>query len=109
MVTGVWLALFAAGCCEILATTCVKFSDGFRKAKWIAGFIVTMSGSIFLMSIAVKVIPIGSAYAVWTGIGAAGTAAVGMIAFKESKKVARIACLLLIIAGVIGLRLSAAG
>jgi len=46
---------------------------------------------------------------VWTGIGAAGTAAVGMIAFKESKKVARIACLLLILAGVIGLRLSAAG
>ncbi|MDA1261645.1 MAG: multidrug efflux SMR transporter [Planctomycetota bacterium] len=104
-----WITLFAAGCCEILATTCVKFSDGFRKAKWIAGFILTMGGSIFLMSIAVKVIPIGSAYAVWTGIGAAGTAAVGMIAFKESKKFLRIACLLLILSGVIGLRLSAAG
>ncbi len=109
MESAAWIGLFAAGCCEILATTCVKFSDGFRKAKWLAGFILTMSGSIFLMSNAVKVIPIGSAYAVWTGIGAAGTAAVGMIAFEESKKVVRIACLMLILAGVIGLRLSAAG
>lgn len=77
--------------------------------KWMAGFIATMCGSLFLLSIAVKVIPIGTAYAVWTGIGAVGTAIVGMIAFGESRSLARIACLLLIIAGVIGLKVSAGG
>ncbi len=100
--------MFAAGGCEILATTCIKFSDGFRRIKWMAGFVFTMSGSLFLMSVAVSAIPMGTVYAVWTGIGAVGTALVGMIAFGESKNALRIACLAMIIAGVIGLRLSVA-
>ncbi len=102
-----WIALAGAGCCEVLATTCIKLSDGMRRARWLAGFAVTMSGSLFLLSIAVHEIPIGTAYAVWTGIGAIGTATAGMWAFGESKAPARIACLLLIVAGVVGLRLSA--
>ncbi len=102
-----WIALAGAGCCEVLAMTCVKLSDGMRLKRWLAGFVVAMSGSLFLLSIAAHEIPIGTAYAVWTGIGAVGTATAGMCAFGESKAPARIACLLLIVAGVVGLRLSA--
>lgn len=102
-----WIALFGAGCCEVLATTCVKFSDGLRRGKWLVGFAATMCGSLYLLSIAVRDIPIGTAYAVWTGIGAVGTAAVGMWAFGESKAIPRIGCLVLIIGGVIGLKSSA--
>ena len=78
-----------------------------RRARWLVGFVATMSGSLYLLSVAVGTIPIGTAYAVWTGIGAVGTAAAGMWAFGESKAPARIACLLLIIAGVVGLKTSA--
>ncbi|MSQ89884.1 MAG: multidrug efflux SMR transporter [Phycisphaerales bacterium] len=102
-----WIALLGAGCCEVLATTCIKLSDGMRLVRWLVGFVATMCGSLYLLSVAVHEIPIGTAYAVWTGIGAVGTAAAGMWAFGESKAAARIACLLLIIAGVVGLRVSA--
>ncbi len=104
-----WLAMVAAGCCEILATSCIKMSDGLRKARWMGGFALTMGGSLYLMSLAVSAIPMGTVYAVWTGIGAVGTALVGMIAFSESKNPLRLACIALIIAGVIGLRISSGG
>ncbi len=102
-----WIALSGAGCCEVLAATCILLSEGMRRTRWLVGFVVAMTGSLFLLSVAVRTIPIGSAYAVWTGIGAVGTTAVGMIAFNESRAPRRIACLLLILAGVVGLRLSA--
>ncbi|MSR45036.1 MAG: multidrug efflux SMR transporter [Phycisphaerales bacterium] len=100
-----WIALFAAGGCEVLATTCIKLSDGLRRLSWMAGFVATMSCSVFLMSLAVTVIPIGTAYAVWTGIGAVGTALVGMLAFGDSTSLRRMVCLALILCGVVGLRL----
>lgn len=105
MDVGAWSALIAAGACEIVATTSIKLSDGMRKWRWLCAFVVAMSGSIYLMSVGVRVIPIGTVYAVWTGIGAVGTAVVGMVAFAEPRTKGRIACLALIIAGVIGLRL----
>lgn len=106
---GAWFAILAAGLFEVMSTTCIKWSDGFRRKRWLAGFIATMGASVYLMSVAVEVIPIGTTYAVWTGIGAVGTSIVGMALFGESRSPLRIAFLLLIIAGVIGLRTSASG
>jgi len=106
---GAWLAIFTAGLFEVMSTTCITGSDGFRRKRWLAGFIAAMGASVYLMSVAVEAIPIGTTYAVWTGIGAVGTSIVGMAMFDESRSPRRIALLALIIAGVIGLRSSAIG
>jgi len=99
-----WVILFVAGAFECCWAVGLKFSDGFTKF-WTSVFtVVTMGISIWLLSIAMKSIPIGTAYAVWTGTGAVCVVIIGMFFLGEPKALARIICLALIIAGIVGLK-----
>jgi quaternary ammonium compound-resistance protein SugE len=100
-----WAYLTVAGLFEIGWAVGLKFSDGFSKPLPSLLTVVAMAFSIWLLSLAMKVIPIGTAYAVWTGIGAIGVAVLGMVLFGESREILRMICLFLIIAGIIGLKL----
>jgi quaternary ammonium compound-resistance protein SugE len=100
-----WLVLFIAGLLEIVWAVGLKYTDGFSKLWPSVVTIVAMIASIVLLSQAMKTIPIGTAYAIWTGIGAVGVAIFGMLAFNEPKTTLRIMCILLIVAGIVGLKL----
>lgn len=100
-----WAYLAIAGLFEIGWAVGLKYSDGFSKPMPSFLTAVAMALSIWLLSLAMKTIPVGTAYAVWTGIGAIGVAVLGMVLFGESRDILRIACLFLIIAGIIGLKL----
>jgi quaternary ammonium compound-resistance protein SugE len=101
-----WLLLACAGLFEISGAIALKQSQGFRRLLPTAVMCASFATSFYLLSAAVESIPIGTAYAVWTGIGAAGTALVGMVALHEPASAARIASLLLVVLGTIGLRLA---
>jgi quaternary ammonium compound-resistance protein SugE len=100
-----WAYLTVAGLFEIGWAIGLKYSDGFSKPVPSLLTVVAMAFSIWLLSIAMRTIPVGTAYAVWTGIGAVGVAILGMVLFGESREVLRVICLFLIIAGIIGLKL----
>jgi len=100
-----WFALVVAGSLECVWAVGLKYTDGFSKPIPSLITIAAMICSFWLLSVAMKTIPTGTAYAVWTGIGAAGVAIAGIMLFDESRDTARIICLLLIVAGVAGLRL----
>lgn len=99
-----WVCLFIAGLFECAWAIGLKYADGFTQ--WLPSIltVLAMGISFWLLSIAMKSIPIGTAYAVWTGIGAVGVALFGMILFGESKAFIRLFCLALIILGIIGLK-----
>ncbi|HEY4293862.1 multidrug efflux SMR transporter [Luteibacter sp.] len=101
-----WLLLGTAGLLEIVFAFAMKSSEGFTR--WLPALITIVTGvsSVVLLSISLKTIPVGTGYAVWTGIGAAGTATVGIIALGDSPAPLRIACIALILLGVVGLRLA---
>jgi quaternary ammonium compound-resistance protein SugE len=101
-----WIAVITAGLLEVGFATMLKLSSGFTKLLPSIGFLVFAAGSFSLLSWSLKVLPVGTAYAVWTGIGAAGTAIVGMIFFKDPVSIARITAIAFIIAGVILLNFS---
>ncbi len=101
-----WIYLIIAGILEIAWAIGLKYTEGFSRLWPSVGTIGAMIISIILLSIAMKTIPVGTAYAVWTGIGAAGTAVLGIWLFDEARDLMRIACIALIVAGVIGLRLA---
>ncbi|MBB5048743.1 quaternary ammonium compound-resistance protein SugE [Rhodopseudomonas rhenobacensis] len=101
-----WLALFAAGLLEIAWAMGLKYSDGLTRFWPTAATALAILASFALMAVALKSLPFGTAYAVWTGIGAAGTIVVGMLMFGESADPVRLLCLLLIVAGMIGLKLN---
>ena len=99
-----WVFLIVAGVLEIGWAVGLKYTHGFTRL-WPSVFTATaMAGSFVLLASALKTIPVGTAYAIWTGIGAAGTALVGMLWLGESREVSRIVCLVLIVSGVIGLK-----
>ncbi|MCZ2340532.1 MAG: multidrug efflux SMR transporter [Bacteroidales bacterium] len=100
-----WVYLLIAGVLEITFTTCLKLSNGFTKIWPSLGFLVASVFSFVFLNFAIKSIPIGTAYAVWTGIGAAGTATIGILWFKEPATTARLLFLVLLIGSVIGLKL----
>ena len=100
-----WIFLFIAGLFEIGWAIGLKYTEGFTKLWPSIGTIIAMIISFYFLSTAVKSIPIGTGYAVWTGIGAVGTALLGMILFGESKEFIRIFCILLIIVGIVGLKI----
>jgi quaternary ammonium compound-resistance protein SugE len=100
-----WIYLIIAGIFEIGWAIGLKYTDGFSRLWPSVGTIGAMIISFILLSTAMKTIPVGTAYAVWTGIGAAGTAVLGMWLFDEPRDFMRFACIALILAGVIGLRL----
>ncbi len=99
-----WFILFIAGLFETAWAIGMKYSNGFTKLYPSIFTIITMSLSVYLLSVSLKTLPVGTAYAVWTGIGAVGTAILGIILFGESKEVIRIFFIFLIVAGIIGLR-----
>ena len=101
-----WIAVMTAGLLEVGFATMLKLSSGFTKLWPSLGFLVFAAGSFSLLSWSLKVLPVGTAYAVWTGIGAAGTAIVGMIFFKDPFSIALITAIAFIIAGVILLNFS---
>jgi quaternary ammonium compound-resistance protein SugE len=100
-----WVYLAIAGLFEICWAIGLKYSDGFSKPVPSMLTVAAMGFSIWLLAIAMRTIPVGTAYAVWTGIGAVGVAVLGMVLFGESREFLRIACLFLIIAGILGLKL----
>ena len=101
-----WVYVFVAGIFEVVWVIGIKYADGFTRLWPSVGTVVAMSVSMVCLSLAVRAIPIGTAYAVWTGIGAAGAAIVGMILFHEPRDVARLFFIALIVSGVAGLKLS---
>ena len=103
-----WLILILAGLFEVGFTTCLKFSNNFKNISWSIGFFVCISLSFFLLNKAIQTIPIGTAYAVWTGIGAAGTAIMGIAFFKEPSDLWRLFFIFTLIASIVGLKLVSA-
>ena len=100
-----WLILLAAGILETGWAIGLKHSRGFTRAGPSALTILAMVASMYLLARAVQVLPIGTAYAVWTGIGAIGTALLGMLLFNEPRTAIRLVSMVLIVAGIVGLRL----
>jgi quaternary ammonium compound-resistance protein SugE len=100
-----WLALLLAGLLEVAWALSLKSSEGLTRFWPTMGILSAMILSFALLAFSLKSVPFGTAYALWTGIGAAGTMIVGMLAFGESADAFRIGCLTLIIAGMIGLKL----
>jgi quaternary ammonium compound-resistance protein SugE len=101
-----WLALLAAGLLEIVWALGLKHSEGLTRFWPAVATLLAILASFGLMSVALKSLPFGTAYAVWTGIGAAGSIIVGMLVYDEPTTGIRVLCLTLIVAGMIGLKLS---
>src|SRR5689334_13562886 len=99
--------LLLAGICEIGWAVGLKFSEGFTRPAWSIFTAVLMVLSYVLLSQAMKAIPLGTAYAIWTGIGAAGVAIIGMLFLHEPASWIRIGSLMLIVGGIVGLKLAA--
>lgn len=100
-----WLILFVAGLFEICWAVGLKLSDGFSHLGWSLFTLVTLALSMGLLALALRSLPVGTAYGVWTGIGVVGTAGLGMLIFGESRDLDRFFFLGLIVIGIIGLRL----
>lgn len=103
-----WFYLAIAGLLEVAWAVGLKYTEGFTKLIPSIFTVLGMIGSFVLLGQALRVLPIGTAYAIWTGIGAVGTAIIGMIFLGEPRDVARILCILLIVAGIVGLKFTTA-
>jgi quaternary ammonium compound-resistance protein SugE len=102
-----WLYLILGGLFEVGFTTALRFVDGFRNVPWTLAFLVSVTLSMGLLEYAARTIPMGTAYAVWGGIGAVGTVMVGMAFFNEPTTTIRLLLILAIVAAIAGLRLTA--
>jgi len=100
-----WLWLTLAGLLEVVWATGLKYTEGFTRLVPSVITVGAMVASVYLLGAAVRTIPVGTGYAVWTGIGAVGVAIVGMVLFNEPRALARIVSILLIVAGIAGLKL----
>jgi quaternary ammonium compound-resistance protein SugE len=103
-----WLVLFVAGAFEVVWALSMKASMGFTKFWPSATTLVALAVSMWLLTLSLKLLPVGTAYAVWTGIGAVGTALLGIILFNEPATAVRLACIALIVAGIAGLQITGA-
>jgi len=101
-----WTLLIIAGMLEIGWAIGMKYTEGFTRLWPSVWTIAAMIMSVYLLAVAVKTLPIGTSYAVWTGIGAAGTAILGIILLSEPATITRLACIGLIVAGIVGLKLA---
>lgn len=101
-----WLFLVIAGLLEIVWAIGLKLSNGFSHMGWSIVTVLGMIASFYFLAQALKTIPVGTGYAIWTGIGAAGTAILGIVLFSESAGLPRLACIALIVAGIAGLKLT---
>lgn len=104
-----WFILLIAGLFEIGWAIGLKYTEGFTRLWPTVGTVLSMIISVGLLGLAMKALPVGTAYAVWVGVGAVGTALLGMLLFGESTQVARLLSLLLIVAGIVGLKLATPG
>jgi quaternary ammonium compound-resistance protein SugE len=100
-----WVLLLVAGLLEIVWSVSMKASHGFTKHYFTAITLVAAWLSFWLLGLALRQLPVGTAYAVWTGIGAVGATVLGIVIFDESLTVARIGCIALIVCGILGLKL----
>ncbi len=103
--TVAWVLLVIAGLLEVVWAIGLKYTQGFTRLWPTLGTVAAMVASFLLLAQALKTIPVGTGYAVWTGVGAVGAALVGMLYLGEPRHAARIVCLLLIVAGIVGLNL----
>ena len=102
-----WLILLLAGCLEVVWAIGLKYTEGFTRLWPTVGTLAAMAISVALLGLAMKQLPVGTAYAVWVGIGAVGTVIMGIILFHEPATLPRLLSMGLIVAGIIGLKLSA--
>lgn len=102
-----WIYLLLAGLFEVVWAIGLKYTDGFSRLWPSVGTLATMAVSIVLLAMAVKTLPIGTAYAIWTGIGAVGAVALGIVLFGDPATWPRLLCVALILVGIIGLKLTA--
>jgi quaternary ammonium compound-resistance protein SugE len=102
-----WWLLALAGVLEIVWAIGLKSSDGFRKPGPTVVTVLAMIASFYYLALALKTLPVGTGYAVWTGIGAVGTAVIGILVFGESRELGRVISIALIVAGIVGLKITA--
>jgi quaternary ammonium compound-resistance protein SugE len=100
-----WFALFVAGMLEIAWAVGLKYTEGLTRLWPTVGTGLALLASMGLLALALRTLPLGTAYAVWTGIGTIGTAILGIVLFKEPATAIRLACIAMILAGIIGLKL----
>ncbi|MDI6749450.1 MAG: quaternary ammonium compound efflux SMR transporter SugE [Pseudomonadota bacterium] len=101
-----WILLLLAGLCEVAWAIGLKYTDGFTRPVPSLLTLAAMVASVVLLALAMKSLPVGTAYAVWVGIGAVGTAILGIVLFAEPASAGRLLSLALIVAGIIGLKLA---
>lgn len=101
-----WAWLILGGLFEVGFTTCLRYAEGFRNIPWTLGFLVSVTLSMALLELAARTIPMGTAYAVWTGIGALGTVVIGIIWFGEAATPVRLLLILGAVACIAGLKLT---
>ena len=102
-----WVYLLLGGLFEVGFTTCLRFVDGFRNIPWTLGFLASLTMSMGLVWFASRTIPLGTAYAVWTGVGAAGTVLIGILWFGEPASALRLALIAVLVGSIVGLKLLA--
>ncbi len=100
-----WAILFLAGLLEVAWATGLKYTDGFTRFWPSVGTGVALVVSLGLLGVSLRTLPLGTAYPVWTGIGSVGTAVLGILLFREPATAARVACIALIVGGIVGLRM----
>ena len=103
-----WVILFVAGLLEIGWAVGLKYTEGFTRLWPTVATAVALVASMSLLGIAVRTLPLGSAYAVWTGIGSVGTAVLGIVLFREPATALRLLCIGLIVVGIVGLKVASA-
>jgi quaternary ammonium compound-resistance protein SugE len=101
-----WFILFVAGLLEVGWAVGLKYSEGFSRLWPTVATAAALLASLGLLGVALRTLPLGSAYAVWTGIGTVGTAVLGMVWFREPATVLRLVCIALIVVGIVGLKLA---
>ena len=99
-----WGILFLAGLMEVGWAVGLKYTEGFTRLWPTVGTAVALVGSMALLGVALRTLPLGTAYAVWTGIGTIGTAVLGIVLFSEPATAGRLACIVMIVAGIVGLK-----
>ena len=101
-----WLVLIVAGVLEVVWAIALKYSEGFTRLMPSIVTVIAAAASFWLLAAALRVLPVGTAYAAWTGIGAVGAAILGMVLFGEPRSALRIACIVVIVAGIAGLHVT---
>lgn len=101
-----WICLLVAGLMETVWATAMKLSEGFTKVGWSTLTVAAMGASVYLLARAIRTLPMGTAYAIWTGIGALGAVILGIVIFKEPATAARIFFAALLLVGIVGLKVT---